>query len=99
MQHWHVYRKWNEHLFHETYLAYTEGRMSSDPSTFWYEGGLRFFDSYIIPLANKLRDIGVFGVSSDEYLIYALSNRQEWEQKGQETVAEMMKNYSSYRKR
>lgn len=99
MQHWHVYRKWNEHLFHETYLAYTEGRMASDPSTFWYEGELRFFDSYIIPLANKLRDIGVFGVSSDEYLIYALSNRQEWEQKGQETVAEMMKNYSSYRKR
>jgi hypothetical protein len=32
----------------------------------------------------------VFGVSSDEYLNYALQNRAEWEQCGEEIVAEMM---------
>jgi hypothetical protein len=37
-----------------------------------------------------LSDCGVFGVSSDEYLSYAKSNRQEWEQRGQEIVAEMI---------
>ena len=45
-----------------------------------------------IPLAKKLKDCGVFGVSSDEYLNYALQNRAEWEARGQQVVAEMMEN-------
>ena len=52
-----------------------------------------FFDFYIIPLAKKLKDCGVFGVSSDEYLNYAKSNRQEWEQKGEEIVKEYIASY------
>ena len=92
MQHWHVYRKWNERLFTEMYQAYLDGHSSSgkDPSTFWYEGELGFFDYYIIPLAKKLKECGVFGVSSDEYLNYALNNREEWEHRGRDVVAEMM---------
>jgi hypothetical protein len=90
MQHWHVYRKWNERLFKELYFAFKAGRMGMDPSTFWYKGELGFFDNYIIPLAKKLKECNVFGVSSDEYLNYALQNRAEWEQCGEEVVAEMM---------
>jgi hypothetical protein len=40
-------------------------------------------------LAKKLKDCGVFGVSSDEYLQYAQSNRYEWEQKGKAVVEEL----------
>jgi hypothetical protein len=90
MQHWHVYRKWNERLFKEMYSAFRADRMGMDPSTFWYKGELGFFDNYIIPLAKKLKECNVFGVSSDEYLNYALQNRAEWEQCGEEVVAEMM---------
>jgi hypothetical protein len=90
MQHWHVYRKWNERLFKEMYFAFRAGRMGVDPSTFWYKGELGFFDNYIIPLAKKLKECNVFGVSSDEYLNYALQNRAEWEQCGEEIVADMM---------
>jgi hypothetical protein len=90
MQHWHVYRKWNERLFKEMYSAFCAGRMGMDPSTFWYKGELGFFDNYILPLAKKLKECNVFGVSSDEYLNYALQNRAEWEQCGEEIVAEMM---------
>jgi len=90
MQHWHVYRKWNERLFEEMYVAYKIGRANADPSTFWYEGEFGFFDFYIIPLSKKLSDCGVFGVSSDEYLNYALRNRQEWKQRGHAIVAEMV---------
>ena len=43
-----------------------------------------------IPLAKKLKECGVFGVSSDEYFNYALNNRKEWESRGQEIVAEMV---------
>jgi 3'5'-cyclic nucleotide phosphodiesterase len=71
MQHWHVYVKWNSKLFRELYIAYQNGRMAVDPSTFWYEGELQFFDNYVIPLAKKLKECQVFGVSSDEYLTYA----------------------------
>lgn len=46
--------------------------------------------TYSIPLAKKLRDCGVFGVSSDEYLGYAERNREEWEMRGQAVVASMV---------
>ena len=66
MQHWHVYTKWNEKLFMEMYQAYLTGRAEKDPSAGWYKGELWFFDCYVIPLARKLKECGVFGVSSDE---------------------------------
>jgi hypothetical protein len=95
MQHWHVYRKWNERLFEEMYQAYLNGRAEKDPSEFWYQGEIGFFDFYIIPLAKKLDECGVFGVSSNEYLNYAMKNRQEWEGKGKEIVADMLEKYSA----
>lgn len=89
MQHWHVYRRWNECLFAETVKAYRDGRTTVNPMNDWYSGELGFFDHYIIPLARKLADCGVFGVSSDEYLNYAIANRNEWEVRGREIVNEM----------
>jgi hypothetical protein len=38
----------------------------------------------------KLKNCGVFGVSSDEYLTYAQQNRREWESKGRQLVEEMI---------
>jgi hypothetical protein len=87
MQHWHIYSKWNERLYHEMFNAYCQGRSDEDPTDGWYNGELWFFDNYVIPLANKLKECGVFGVSSDEYLNYAQANRREWEKKGKEIVA------------
>ena len=60
----------------ECYAAYKAGRAEKDPSVNWYEGEIGFFDYYIIPLAKKLKECGVFGVSSGEYLDYAMRNRQ-----------------------
>eukprot|EP00534_Pseudo-nitzschia_fraudulenta_P004573 CAMPEP_0201120316 /NCGR_PEP_ID=MMETSP0850-20130426/4387_1 /ASSEMBLY_ACC=CAM_ASM_000622 /TAXON_ID=183588 /ORGANISM="Pseudo-nitzschia fraudulenta, Strain WWA7" /LENGTH=197 /DNA_ID=CAMNT_0047386411 /DNA_START=68 /DNA_END=661 /DNA_ORIENTATION=+ len=91
MQHWHMYRRWNERLFEECYVAYKESRAEQNPADYWYRGELGFFDFYIIPLAKKIKQCAVFGVSSDEYLSYALQNRQEWEEKGDEVVKELVK--------
>jgi len=88
MQHWHVYQKWNQRLFNENYKAFVEGRAKTDPTNGWYEGELWFFDNYVIPLAKKLEECQIFGVSSDEYLSYAKANREEWEKKGHDMVAE-----------
>jgi hypothetical protein len=90
MQHWNVYRKWNQRLFEEMCQAYLDGRCSKDPSDFWYKGELAFFDHYIIPLARRLQQCGDYlGVSGHEYLDYAQKNRMEWEKKGEQVVEDM----------
>jgi hypothetical protein len=76
------------------YAAYKSGRGNPDPSEGWYKGELWFYDNYIIPLARKLKECGVFGVSSDEYLHYALGNRDEWEAKGESLVENWLSKYS-----
>ena len=89
MQHWHIYRTWNERFFRECHQAYLDGRIDKDPGLNWFEGELGFFDFYVIPLAKKLKDCGVFGVSSNEYFTYAVKNRAEWAARGKEVVALM----------
>jgi hypothetical protein len=76
-----------------------EGRSEQDPTDFWYKGELGFLDFYVIPLARKLKDCGVFGVSSDEYLQYALNNRREWERKGKEVLKELIANVEHIKKK
>jgi hypothetical protein len=75
------------------YKAYEEGRADKNPSEGWYQGELGFFDFYIIPLARKLKECQVFGVSSEEFLSYATTNRQEWEAKGLDIVAGYVDKY------
>ena len=58
-----------------------------------WKGELWFYDNYVIPLAKKLDECSVFGVASDEGLNYALANRQEWSDKGEEIVKEMLERY------
>ncbi|CAB9514386.1 Receptor-type guanylate cyclase gcy [Seminavis robusta] len=94
MQHWKIYLQWNERFFFELYRAYKEGRAGQDPSIAWYKGEIGFFDFYIIPLAKKLENCGVFGVSSHEYLNYAQANRDEWVRKGEDVVAGYLKKYA-----
>eukprot|EP00934_Nitzschia_sp_Nitz4_P008800 Nitzschia sp. Nitz4//scaffold306_size21755//8//3956//NITZ4_008587-RA/size21755-snap-gene-0.14-mRNA-1//-1//CDS//3329547105//8790//frame0 len=93
MQHWHVYLKWNERLFTEMCRAYKSGRTDKNPAEGWYKGEIWFFDNYVIPLAHKLKECGVFGVSSAEYLQYATENRDEWEQKGKAVCERMLADF------
>jgi hypothetical protein len=98
MQHWNIYKKWNERLFQEMYAAYDAGRAEKDPSVGWYSGEIWFFDNYVLPLAKKLDTCGVFGVSSHEYRSYAEINRKEWESKGHEVIQEMVQRYKKRKK-
>lgn len=94
MQHWHIFRRWNERLFDEMYIAHKQGRTEKDPADGWYQSQIGFFDFYIIPLAKKLKECGVFGVAGNEYLSYALENRREWELKGREESEVMLVNFN-----
>jgi hypothetical protein len=95
MQHWQIYKSWNEKFFMECYGAYKAGRGESDPSVNWYKGEIGFFDFYVIPLANKLHSCGVFGVSSHEYSNYATANREEWVREGENLVKEYLAKYEA----
>lgn len=75
--------------------AFKQGRAEKNPAEYWYKGEIGFFDFYIIPLAKKLKECGVFGVSCDEYLSYAENNRKEWEANGESVVAEMLAKYAT----
>lgn len=94
MQHWEVYQRWNERLFEEMYSAYQVRRGDKDPSVGWYKGELWFFDNYIIPLAKKLKECGVFGAASDQCLQYAENNRRDWELKGEEIVEQLVQRHA-----
>ena len=93
MQHWQIFRKWNELLFQEIASAHDSGRAPTDPYGGWFEAETSFFDFYVIPLARKLLESGAFGVSSDEYINYAIQNRSEWIAKGPVIVADMCSKY------
>eukprot|EP00980_Cylindrotheca_fusiformis_P027886 scaffold22563_cov128-Cylindrotheca_fusiformis.AAC.3 len=94
MQHWHIYKKWNQQFFMECYSAYKQGRADTDPSANWYKGEIGFFDYYVIPLARKLQSCGVFGVSSHEYLNYAMANRDEWVREGENLVQHFLAKFN-----
>ena len=71
----HIYRKWKEKFFEENMQAFRAGRAEKNPSQFWYEGELGFFDFYIIPLAEQwvLRfniSLGVFGIMHRSSLLF-----------------------------
>jgi hypothetical protein len=89
MQHWQIFQKWNARLFEEALLAYREGRGDYDPSEFWYDAQIGFFDNDVFPIVKKLKESGVFGASGDEYLEYASRNRREWVSRGKLIVAEL----------
>lgn len=87
---WQLYRKWTERLFKEQLIAWKSGHRDKDPSEGWYESELKFFDNYVIPLATKLQECGVFGAAGAMYLEYARANRKEIEEKGERLVHEML---------
>jgi hypothetical protein len=58
-------------------LAYKSRHSDKDPSDFWYKGEMGFFD-FTSFHREKLKDCGVFGVSSDEYLNYPKESA-EWQ--------------------
>jgi 3'5'-cyclic nucleotide phosphodiesterase len=91
MQHWEVYRKFNERFYCECIVAYEKGRADTDPRKDWHKGETGFFDHCVIPLAKRLKECGVFGVSSDECLAYAKANRDQWVSTGKEVTREMIK--------
>lgn len=60
LQGWTTLEKWSSRLFMEVKSAFENGR-GYDPEPGWYENQIGFLESYLIPMARRLHDTGVFG--------------------------------------
>lgn len=95
IQHWQVYKKWNERHFFEVYAAFEEGRVQQDPSIYWYKSELLFFEEHVIPLCKQMQELDVFGTLglADEYLAFATENKDQWSTSGAALVRSMLNKY------
>lgn len=87
IQHWLVFKKWNELKFQEEYDAWMAGRSPRDPAETWFSKVLEYFEDHIIPLAKRLQSFKVLG--GDEHLFFAQNNKEEWHLKGRDMVKDM----------
>ncbi len=88
MQSWPVFKKWNEKLYNELWEAKCSKR-GPDCLGHWFEGQISFFDNYIFPLAERLKQCGVFGELGSIFYENACANRQLWIDEGHNLCQEM----------
>jgi hypothetical protein len=74
--------KWSNRLFLELRKAYVESRGES-PQNGWYSNQIGFLDAYLLPLARKLDDMGVFGdIRGAVFADNVEENRERWTREG-----------------
>jgi hypothetical protein len=90
LQGWEHMKKWSTCLYKELIKAFQEGR-GFDPSKLWFENQLCFLESYLLPLARKLEDTGVFGKKlGPMFAEIVISNRDRWIKEGWEVTTNMV---------
>lgn len=90
MQSWELFLFWNHNLFEELHDAFMSGRSENDPCNGWCENQLKFYKFYVVPLAEKMQKVGVFGERGGRFLKNALSIRDQWEREGEKVTKEMI---------
>lgn len=80
-QDWNVYLLWSRNLYNELWAAHIAGRGPHVTSN-WYDGQVGFYDSYILPLTQRLSASGLFGVFGNTFYENALALRSRWLQEG-----------------
>jgi 3'5'-cyclic nucleotide phosphodiesterase len=86
LQGWSQMVIWSGRLYLELRKAYVEGR-GVDPQTRWFENQIGFLESYLLPLARRLEDMGVFGEYTSQTFAFTVeANRDKWLIEGQEVT-------------
>eukprot|EP00977_Amphora_coffeiformis_P011874 scaffold2911_cov177-Amphora_coffeaeformis.AAC.8 len=92
LQSWDHMVKWSGRLYNELRKAHVEER-GPDVSRNWFENQIGFLESYLLPLARRLEDTGVFGEEVGTMFPRIVEeNRDRWLTEGydisQQTLAE-----------
>jgi hypothetical protein len=84
LQSWQHMVKWSGRLYNELRKAYVEGR-GPDVSKQWFENQIGFLEAYLLPLARRLQDTGVFGEEVGAMFPRIVEdNRDQWLTEGYE---------------
>lgn len=82
--------KWSNRLFLELRKAYVEERGDS-PQNGWYSNQIGFLDAYLLPLARKLDDTGIFGdIRGAVFADNVEENRERWTREGISLTAKVV---------
>jgi hypothetical protein len=69
---------WSNRLFLELKRAHMQGR-GPDPKGGWFENQIAFLESYLLPLARRLEDMGIYGpVVGPVFARLVETNRDRW---------------------
>jgi hypothetical protein len=83
-------QKWANRLYLELRKAYVENR-GIDASPKWFENQIGFLECYLLPLARKLEDTGVFADSDAQFARHVENNRDRWLTDGYEASVKSVK--------
>ena len=90
LQGWHQMEKFSNRLFLELKRAHKEGR-GPHPKPNWFENQIAFLESYNLPLAHRLEDMGIFGpVIGPVFGRLVEANRDQWMIDGQKVTSDII---------
>jgi hypothetical protein len=97
LQSWDHMVKWSGRLYKELRKAFVDGR-GPDVSANWFENQIGFLEAYLLPLARRLEDMGVFDAEvSAQFAKMVENNRDRWLTEGydisQNTIEDGLKKY------
>jgi hypothetical protein len=78
LQDWDHMVKWSDRLYMELRRAHVAGR-GGDPMGTWFENQIGFLEFYLLPVARRLEDTGVFGEATGRMFAgLVMANRDRW---------------------
>jgi hypothetical protein len=91
LQGWEQMAKWSNRLFLELKKAYVTGR-GDDPQGGWFNNQIGFLEAYLLPLARKLDDTGLFGDTRGAiFAQVVVENKERWMQEGMSLTANIIR--------
>lgn len=91
LQGWDHMAKWSNRLFLELRSAHVQGR-GDDPTNGWFTNQIGFLEAYLLPLARKLDDTGVFGDSQGGMFASIVeNNKDQWTREGMALTADIVR--------
>jgi len=97
MQHYQIFIKWFRRRILQSHDRASDAGQSNEFD--WFQHELDRFDKLILPLAMDLDKCGLLAGIGREHLDYAMQNREEWEQKGQDFLRDLMDRISNGNKK
>lgn len=91
LQGWEQMAKWSNRLFLELKRAYVQGR-GEDPQGGWFSNQIGFLEAYLLPLARRLDDTGVFGDEKGAVFAQLVEeNKERWMREGMSLTADIIR--------